>query len=345
MAKGKRTPALFEIINRAQVQGENPHLQVPGWWRNLSETAECDKNLAPPSSHEVAAAEAETAANYDRVAEAVEEAASQVFEEAISEEASVYEDAEPTVMDYDTGPEVGGRTLGSVRSAVRTVIRLDSGRVEVSLGLIGVVISGGLLLLGLYGSFAWGYVRGDQAARAQMLGEAEDSVELARKMHPDASVLNPAQADYSSPSSQAPQSSGSVKAMAAMASPSPSSAEASGTPSAAGGIRRVGWNYLVIQSFRGPDAKREATKAEQFVVANLPPIDGQPPVTVETVDGGYVLLSTIGYPSGDDARRKALEEFKEQVQRVGKQYRERGSGYDFRDAYPRKLSQASMRRK
>ena len=348
MAKGKRTPALFEIINRAQTQGLNPHLQVPGWWRSFSETAEADKNLTLPSTRPGdAERERADAENYDRVAEAVEQAAAAVDDEMLYPAdiggSELFDDvAMPEPATYEDDESVGVRVglLGSIRTMADNVFQVEAGRVTFSLSVVGVVVAGGLSLLILSASFAWGHAMGKevgrQEAHAALQEQALDSVELARKMGPDATVLDlstsspPVSRRKTSMSPQVASATGAVAAELGAASAPP-----------AGGVRRTGWNYLLIQHFRGEGGRQEAAKAERFVLGKMPAVGGLPPVSVEKLsDGSHVLLSTSGYSPGDTARMAALERFREQMRQIGKEFRQRGGGYDFRDAYFMRWSRA-----
>jgi hypothetical protein len=357
VAKGKRTPALFEIINRAQIQGQNPHLQVPGWWRSLSETAEADKNLSPPSGPETGSAngEAETAA-YDRVADAVEEAAMTAQDDAglqhtpISDAVLIYQEPiEPPPADEPDAPssEDEGGLKASLAAALKDTFRLETGRIQFSVSLVAAAVAGGVFLLILSVSFAWGHALGKVAGVAQGVEQARraleeqavDSVELARKLQPNASVLN--LSEHTGTGGVAPSSAAKAPRAAA-----PRHAGLNHLPAPAGTLRQVGWNYLVVQHFRGEDSRQEAAKAERFILAQMPNVQGQPSVTIEQrPDGGHILLSTLGYPPNDAVRRDALEQFREQIRRIGKEYRQRGGGYDFKDAYPMRLSHMPKRRK
>lgn len=354
MAKGKRTPALFEIINRAQTRGQDPHLQVPGWWRSLSETAETDRNLAPPSAPEAEPAGFESdRANYDRVAEAVERAAAEVAieDQLVADFGEPAREASAAPTEEDASDKGGGVTdsavfalLDSIRAAAGNVLRVQAGRVEFSLSLLGIVVGGGLGLIILSASFAWGHALGKaagiQEARQALQEQAVDSVQAARRMQPDASVL-----DFSNPGQRAYAARTAPAAGVPKDSPTVTARE-SGSAKPTGVVRRVGWNYLVIQNFRGSDAREEAARAERFILANLPAVNGQPPVSIEQLpDGSHILLSTIGYPPGDATRREALERVKEQIRQIGKLYRQRGGGYDFRDAYAMRLSHMPTRRR
>ncbi len=348
MAKGKQTPALFEIINRAQREGQDPHLQVPGWWRNSSETAQADRNLAPPSSaEERREEEALDRANYDRVAEAVElEAAQTALENGVAE-ANGEEEFGPYAMESETGfvEEASDAHAGGLQrlwAPLASIFRSGSGRVDFSLSYGGATIAAGLMLFSMAAAFTYGFVRGEASghrkATAELQARAEDSIELARRMQPDASVLQVPEEgmygdlDVAAVSSAVPESeAGPVDTAASKTNPPATSKQ--------GGIRRVGWNYLVVQNFRGEDSLLEARKAQRFVLSKMDPVDGQPPVTIERrKDGSHMLLSTIGYPQGDEARKQALHAFREEILKVGKLYAKRGSGYDFRDAYPMRLS-------
>ncbi len=354
MAKGKRTPALFEIINRAQTEGENPHLQVPGWWRSLSETAEADKDLSPPAANEVESSQPDSdRANYDRVAEAVEEAVAEgdaqepyVTEEAPPEEAAL-EQAEPQAQpldDEEQAENVIARLLGSVRSAVGKAVRIEAGQVEITLSVLWASVAGGGLILAILAGFSAGHVLGVRTGIEQakdLQDEAVDTVQMARDRQPDPSVLDLSTTGWSEGLARR---SGPARSPAAGAPTAESSSSQAPPPS--GSLRRAGWNYLVVQSFRGQDGRAEAERAERFILARLPDQNGLPPVTVEqSSDGSYILLSTIGYPTGDAPRKEMLHRFREQIRQIGKLYRQEGGGYDFRDAYPMRLSRMPKRRK
>ncbi len=353
MAKGKRTPALFEIINRAQTQGQNPHLSVPGWWRSLSETAETDKNLSPPHPSEgVSGHHDPDPEHYDRVAEAVEQAAAAMPApeawtpdvepvDAPPVDAIVDEPLPDDDVPLTEAPQEGVRS--PMRAALGEFVHMESGRVHMSLGLIGGVIAGGGLLLLLSGSFAWGHALGRMAGKEEerraIQKEVVDSVEQAREMRANPTVLEVGR--RSTPAGKA-WAAATANAPARASDPQP---EAGATPPVTGSLRQVGWNYLVIQHFRGQHGREEAAKVRQYIMEQLPSIDGQPPVSIEQhSDGSHVLMSTMGYPPGDTAQREALDKFKERIRQIGKRYRQQGGGYDFRDAYPARYSQASKRR-
>lgn len=359
MAKGKRTPALFEIINRAQTEGQDPHLQVPGWWRNFSEQAETDKDLGPLSVYDADSPAGESdRANYEAVAEAVEIAVAEVVTEPVAEEALAEPEGEDStaISDEvdddraDSGNVVEVGFMGLMRTKAKSLLSPEGGRIEITLGLGGIVVAGVVGLAMLSVSFAFGHELGQKVGSertsSEMQEEVVDGVEAARRSQAQPEVLGlggdrvggkpSAQVRGPRPSAPTPAPAPSVAAKKGDSPPSPARVSVD---------RQVGWNYLVVQSFRGPDSLAEAKKAKRFVLATMAGQGGVPPVTVEELpSGGHLLLSTIGYPPGDANFKQALARFKEQIRRVGKAYQQHGGGYDFRDAYPMRLSRVSKRR-
>lgn len=357
MAKGKRTPALFEIINRAQTEGQDPHLQIPGWWRSLSETAEVDRNLAPPQNRPPDETDADGNGresskqkdeDYDRMVSAVEEAvqAHQAAEEAMAETP----DAEPAPerddetdhdVPVDATPDVAEPAdpswLTSWRSRDSNQMWLENGKVHIALTPLGTVGTCIVLIVLMAVAYAWGHAFGVRAgevqAREQIIADHVGSIAQAKKLRPDSSVLDlsgmPGTGAVDAAEDSAPAARAETTASTGKPSP-PARPGPSGKV-----IRQKGWNYLVIQHFGGKNGQTEAKKAERFINENLPPVNGQPPVTAEALsDGSYMLLSTLGYKSGDDASKEAVEQFSQQIRRIGKEYKKQGSGYDFQDCYP-----------
>ncbi len=351
VAKGKRSPALFEVINRAQISGQEPRLQIPQWWRNTLEAAQGDPNLAPPPSPEGTVVRQEPAEN-----EALKDPAPPPITEhpAIAtptlpirpepDWTQEEEEESHASESLDEAPQPGWTTESdppteSSADVPSSIVRVSDGRIMFSLDLAGAVITVGVVILTLTASFVIGhhYGRGTgyELARQSLQDQAVDSVERARRMQPDGSVLALGNSDPSA---------GSVKASVVPARrPSAPSAPAVSKPSESESpakvSRHLGWNYLLIQHCRGEDARNEAMKAERFICSQLPAENGQPPVTVEPhPDGGFMVLSTLGYASGDAVGKEAFRRFQESIVNVGKLYRQRGGGYDFRDAYAMKLS-------
>jgi hypothetical protein len=374
VAKGKRSPALFEVINRAQTQGHEPRLQIPQWWRNNREEAEADKNLGAPTSHEVTSPDA-SVRHSGEVQPSGQVASDEVELSGISQAAQTDEPssrsirrspmddvawtdepeaphAEPAVEDQnpeaiagwvgagptDTAESASGDVGVAAQSADGPVgfsFSLDAAGIVIAVGVVSLLIAAGF-----FAGNKLGYDRGRQEMQAQVV----DSVEQASKMRPDGSVLSVGNPEASVASAKAPSlRKGAPPPPASVEPTAPKPAEA---PAPARVARQVGWNYLLIQHFRGSDAQEEAAKAERFICSQLPPVNGQPPVSVEPhPDGGYMLLSAVGYSSGDSAAKEAFHRFQQSIVNVGKLYRQRGGGYDFRNAYPMKLSRLSNSRR
>jgi len=368
VAKNKRSPALFEVINRAQTQGYDPRLQIPQWWRSNSEAAEADKNLAPPSSHDGAADRQGTEVVEVSQGPSADEAnarsdpsgreppsrpvgwAAQASADLLTADEQERADRGPAwerppsdqqtqeVFDEVAGDDeaVAGPS-GGTSGASTGLPRVLDGRVVFSLDPAQMVIAvGGILLLVAVG-FVVGNKVGYERARQGMQEQAVNSIEQARRMQPNGSVLSLGNQEVSAQSPVVrPTAKKTVPPARTLEPPSPKSVE---TSAPSGVIRQVGWNYLLIQHFRGADALEEAVKAERFILSQVPAEGGPPPVTVEPhPEGGYMLLSTVGYSSGDVAGKEAFQRFQQWVVNVGKLYRQRGGGYDFRDAYAMKLS-------
>jgi hypothetical protein len=204
----------------------------------------------------------------------------------------------------------------------------------------------GLALVMLAGSFAVGQAigkyNGFERGRMSVQEEVEDSIEQARGSIPDASVLNPSVNTAAMIPARPAAPSGSARKTPVKLSPR---ARQAPQPSPTTVRRKVGWNYLVVQSFSGPDSAREAAKALRFIQTKYPAEYGPAPVTIEGREkGGHVLLSTIGYATGDNARKEAFVGLKEQIRRIGKLYSQQGGAYDFHDAYAMRLSKKPKRR-
>ncbi len=356
MAKGKRTPALFEIINRAQTEGQNPHLQIPGWWRSLSETAEVDRNLAPPeapASEEHSSGgngqrhSEEAEEEYDRMVSAVEQAvqAHHAAQEAMEEPGATEEEAvgeadeswQPPPASEESSEAPTRTWLPSWRGPENSRIWFEDGKLCVRLTPLGTISTCVILVVVMAVVYAWGHAFGIRAgevqAREQLIADHVGSIAQARKLRPNPSVLDLDETS-SLVSEEIGQDGKQSEPTQTVASAGPAPGASASAPSGKT-IRQKGWNYLVIQHFSGNSGRAEAKKAERFINAHLPPINGQPPVTVEALaDGSYMVMSTLGYKAGDDASKEAVEQFGQQIRRIGKLYGKQGSGYDFQDCYP-----------
>jgi len=357
VAKNKRSPALFEVINRAQTQGQEPRLEIPRWWRSNNEAAETDKNLSPPVPQE-ANGDRPTSTGAQPVEEQEEMSQQPIVEqevapsrieippeplpeEAPAEEAVWEEPAEvaPEVTEPVVPPERPAEPVGDAAPTEQ--------HQGFSLDGAGMVVAGCIILLLIVVGFVAGNKFGYDRARDGLKEQAVNGVDQARRMQPNGSVLS-VNNQESSTNGTARSGSARKSAPASPSAPPAQTAKATESPSTPKVGRQIGWNYLLVQHFRGPDAQDEATRVERFVNAQITLESGLPTVTVEPhPDSGFMVLSTLGYSAGDSNAKEAFHRLQQAIVTIGKQYRQRGGGCDFRDAYAMKLTRvpAGNRRK
>ncbi len=99
--------------------------------------------------------------------------------------------------------------------------------------------------------------------------------------------------------------------------------------------RKVGLNYLVIQTIPDrPDAQEHATEVRKFLAGK-----GIRTIVVPGASGGFKVLSEQGFNYDDPNDKAKLERLTEAVKKAGKEYAtaKYAGRYDFRTPYPEKF--------
>jgi hypothetical protein len=284
MARSRRGPALFEVIHRRSSAGRRRWtLSLPRWWRRgeaKTVTAEPDEPRAP---------EPPAASEPPLRADSAEQVAAA---------------APPPAPAVEEPPRVGEWSL-----------RVQDGRVYVSLSAVACAVVIAALLVIVAGSFTLGRRAGLGDAQRMALAWAGDELGQAKQSAPNPSVLRGSPtgsaASHDRGSSAAPQ--------VPVVEPDASSA----------GPLKPGKTYLVIQTFKRA-ARDDALRAQEFLAQK------GVKTFLQSSSAGYRLIGLESFDYGDPADRARLEEFRQSVCRLGQVYassKYRG-GYDFQDCYP-----------
>lgn len=284
MAKSRRGPALFEVIHRrSSAARQRWAVSLPRWWRRAV------PKILTADPGEPGAPELSAASEQQPLADSADRVAAQT---------------PPVAPAVEEPPSVGEWSL-----------RVQDGRVHLSLSAVSCAVVIAALLVLVAGSFTLGRRAGRGDAQQMALAWPGDELGQAKQSAPNPSVLRGSPtgstASHDRGSSNVPQ--------IPLAEPDASIA----------GPLQPGKTYLVIQTFKraaGDDAVRaQAFLAQKGVKTFL-----------QNSSVGYRLIGVESFDYGNADDRARLEEFRQSVCRLGQLYassKYRG-GYDFQDCYP-----------
>jgi hypothetical protein len=207
-------------------------------------------------------------------------------------------------------------------------MRVDEGRIEISLTPVNAAVAGGVLLLALLFSYQLG---------ANLAGDVDSrpSTDLAAKNErPGAEELDQALSQTPDPGviipEGGPRASGTGSSTAGPVGPG----VAVTPPGQEQVVRQAGLNYVILQHFKQED-RADALHAQAWLESQ------NVPTTVERRADGWDLVSTVGFDYGKASDKTRCQEYIRAVQTLGQEYVNAYRGqrvirYDFRDPYARK---------
>ncbi len=305
MAKSKRAPALFEMLQQ-QGQAARGGMPAPRWWKGLgrqdASRPSAERKPAPPPH---------------------------VSDVPPAGPAPVAAPAEAPA--FSSPSEAPAESIVALTGEWRfgRYVRFTGGRFEVSLTPVGAVVAAGVLLLALLCCYQIGRRAGSHAVPAAGIAAApglEPGLDAAavRRGEPDSSVLNVRTAESSSP--EAPP----VPARSVTAALAPRSAEKPASETAAEGAppaaRMRGLNYIVIERFhtRLPSVKSVEMARQHAEAAQKWLAEQQVPTAIYPMENGtgYELWTTQGFKMPDE--RAGLDELVAKIRHLGTLYAKQG---------------------
>jgi hypothetical protein len=197
-------------------------------------------------------------------------------------------------------------------------LRVQDGRVYISLSAVACAVVIAALLVIVAGSFTLGRRAGLGDAQRMALAWAGDELGQAKQSSPNPSVLR----GTPSGSAASGNRSSSAAPQGPVVEPDASSA----------GPLQPGKTYLVIQTFKRA-ARDDAVRAQAFLAQK------GVKTFLQSVAAGYSLIGVESFDYGNPDDRARLEEFRQSICRLGQLYassKYRG-GYDFQQCYPATL--------
>lgn len=336
MPKSKYAPALFEVMDSGKDQKSASRLHVPNWWGRGKREKPAD---SPESGTPETAAAAPSAPEGAEPVTRPHVSPSSSPDAAVSarpavepiQAAPAVEEPKPPVRPMTAAPE---GTEGGDRPPI---LRVEEGRVELSLTSINALVGAGILLLLIFVAFQLGQLRTGSDPVAVNTGEPTPELEELQKGPQQPGVLQPPPPPVESSQGSA---TGGSRAVAPGATNSGNPAETPGqaTPETSGGqadTRTAGLNYVYVESFK-PEHKQYAEHAQAWLRTK----------NVETLllradNGWWQLVSNQGYDSARTGELRRAEEQREAIKSLGREYKqEYGTRvlYNFRDPAIRKFT-------
>jgi len=252
MAKSKYAPALFEVIRDNKDAKPSGKLAVPKWWKG-------DKS---PAVHDASA---------EKPQQATPPGPRLLRPDVVGEKAaSTTEPASPsTWRGRARSEEKDPSRLENVGCEYPPVIRMNDGRIELSLNLVSAAVVLGVLVLTLFTTFELGRKVASPVtptAQASRTPDSADTIKAALKLPPNANVLSIGGATaLRAERAAGSQSRGKTNVkkwgwQPAVGQPLPSPATLLQEP-----VQRVsGLNYVILDQFK-PDHKNAAEFAQKWL--------------------------------------------------------------------------------
>lgn len=104
---------------------------------------------------------------------------------------------------------------------------------------------------------------------------------------------------------------------------SPEESPISGTTASASTDRQPGLNYVIVETFRGDQARKDADRARHFLMERAVP------ATIEKIGDRWRLVTLRGFTSGNPD----LKEYCHSIEALGREYFAAGGRYRFKGCY------------
>jgi len=294
MAKSKYAPALFEVIQKRRQSSASGSLAVPKWWKSVWEPRATQAADSVEAAEEqlpapVRAGSAPAGQPIPAIGEAparppasLKKPGAQGSVQAVAhlalavgssggaraggepEPACAVAPPEPGLGPPGEGPSDKG-PVDEVHAGRPPLLRMNEGRVVLSLNLVSVAVVVSVLALAMLTSFELGRIVGRPAAASPQAKAAPGSLEEALRQPPDAEVLNvggPPALQANRPETERKPASPRREPTAGQASGLPSP----GTLAGASEPPIAGLNYVILETF-APDHRNSAEHAQKWLAS------------------------------------------------------------------------------
>jgi hypothetical protein len=354
VAKSKRAPALFEVIESKQLQGTSSKLVLPKWWRS---GRGANPNYPPVEQPEEKLAE-EKPVEQGKIIKLTPTFARPMAQQSLPvtpppKPAPVV--APPVPTSSHAAPLTSdGRGQGSApaESGSRPpTVQTRGGRIQLSLNPINAAIIVGVVIAAVLASYKLGSQFTSGKSMQDDLGKAMQDKKQPGVLTPSLAELGPAHRSGSSPRetrSESPPPSRDRHASRTGAStppsPSPAAGTSAGSPPAQAGpaegspagreaiaARKVGMNYLYLPLMKS-EHRDQAVRGQQWLMSKGLAF------TIEDEGGRPQLVSVEGFDYTNAAEKAKAEELRAKVKNLAAAFRkELKSDYDISSMQMKKL--------